>query len=104
MEHNKVDSWSTPQAKRLAEVLLQIDDITTLQNFLSDVLTKTEIAETSARLEAARLLKAGKKYSEVVAATGLSSRTIARISEWLKQGTGGYNAALDIIENTTKKD
>lgn len=65
-----------------------------MQNFLRDVMTEKEIVEISARFEAARMLTEGKKYSEIIAATKLSSRTVARISEWLQNGCNGYQAAL----------
>ena len=53
-----------------------------------------EIIEISARLQAAAMLSQGKKYSEIVATTKLSSRTVARISDWLQNGTGGYRQIL----------
>lgn len=65
-----------------------------MQNFLRDVMTEKEIVEISARFETARMLTEGKKYSEIIAATKLSSRTVARISEWLQNGCNGYQAAL----------
>ena len=70
-----------------------------MQNFLRDVLTEKEIIEVSARLEAAKMLRAGAKYTNIVAATKLSSRTVARISDWLQNGTGGYDAALSVIDD-----
>ena len=36
------------------------------------------------------MLDAGNSYREIEEQTGLSSRTIARISHWLKSGKGGY--------------
>lgn len=86
--------WSEPLASQLSETLFTLDSKNELQNFLSDVMTEKEIKEISARLEAARLLSQKVLYTEVATRTGLSSRTIARISEWLKNGTGGYAAAL----------
>ncbi len=75
-----------------------IPDAATLQSFLRDVMTEKEILEISARLEAARLLKNGAKYTEVIEETRLSSRTVARISDWMKNGQGGYEAALKVID------
>lgn len=89
--------WNSPQAQQLVLVLRDITDQSVLQNFLTDVLTEKEIVEISARLEAAKLLTAGEKYTSISKQTRLSSRTIARISEWLKSGKGGYQSALTII-------
>lgn len=92
--------WEDEKAQQLAEALLSIQDKLTMQNFLRDVMTEKEIIEISSRLEAARMLTDGKKYTEIVAATKLSSRTIARISEWLQNGCNGYQAALNTVHHS----
>ncbi len=95
-----VDSvWKNSNAQQLVEALLSIREKSTMQNFLRDVMTEKEIIEISARLEAAKMLTEGKKYTEIVAKTKLSSRTVARISEWLQNGCSGYQAALKGIHH-----
>lgn len=94
---NKI--WKDEKAQQLVEALLSIPDKSTLQNFLRDVMTEKEIIEISARLQAARMLTDGKKYTEIVATTKLSSRTVARISDWLKNGCNGYQAALKTVHH-----
>lgn len=84
-------------SRQFAEALIAIDDIQVMQDFLRDVMTAKEITEISSRLEAAKMLRQGKKYTEVVERTKLSSRTVARISDWMQNGCGGYNIALDAI-------
>ena len=91
--------WNDKNAQQLVEALLSISDKLTMQNFLRDVMTEKEIVEISARLEAARMLMDGKKYTEIVEKTKLSSRTVARISEWLKNGCTGYEAALKSVHH-----
>lgn len=91
--------WESKQAQQLAEVLLYIDSPMTMQNFLSDVMTEKEIIEISARLQAARMLTAKERYSTITNETKLSSRTVARISNWLKNGYGGYEAALETLDS-----
>jgi len=95
--------WQTADARQLAAVLTAIDDVQTMQLFLRDVLTEKEIIEISARLKAAQLLQQGRKYTDIVAVTRLSSRTVARISDWLQHGCGGYAAALQLID-THRRD
>lgn len=82
--------------EQLARVLCSITDIDTMSRFLRDVMTEKEIIETSARFEAAKMLANGETYTAVIKQTKLSSRTVARISDWLQNGTGGYAAALNI--------
>lgn len=91
--------WDAPTTRRLARVLTTIDDTRIMQGFLRDVMTESEIIEISSRLEAARLLSTGAKYTEIIAATKLSSRTVARISDWMQNGTGGYASALTIASH-----
>lgn len=97
MSNNKTTIWKKESPRQLAEALLCIDNSTDMQNFLRDVMTEKEIIETSSRLEAARMLQAGNKYSDIVAKTKLSSRTVARISDWLKNGCNGYQIVLKDI-------
>lgn len=91
--------WEDEKTQQFAEALLSIQDRRTMQNFLRDVMTEKEITEISARLEAAKMLAEGKKYTEIVAVTKLSSRTVARISEWLQNGCSGYQAALNAVHH-----
>jgi TrpR-related protein YerC/YecD len=97
MFKSKTRVWKRETAQQLSEVLLAIKDVQTMQNFLRDVMTEKEIIEISSRLEAARMLKAGDTYANITAKTKLSSRTVARTSEWLQNGCNGYQAALRTI-------
>jgi TrpR-related protein YerC/YecD len=96
---DKTTVWSSDTARQLVEALVAINTMTAMQNFLRDAMTEKEIIEISSRLEAARLLIDGKKYTEIVAQTKLSSRTVARISIWLKDGCNGYATALQAIHH-----
>ena len=88
-----VMSQEMPQ--QFAEVLTSITDSNRMQNFLRDVMTEKEIIEISARFEAASMLSAGEPYTRIIRRTKLSSRTVARISDWLQNGSGGYRAVID---------
>ena len=90
--------WDSESTRQFANALSVIGDAKTMQNLLSDVMTEKEITEISARLVAAQMLRSGAKYTEIITATKLSSRTVARISDWLQNGTGGYDAALQLID------
>lgn len=90
--------WETETASQLARVLTAIDDVQIMQNFLRDVMTEKEIIEISARFRAAQMLQQGKKYTEIIEVTKLSSRTVARISEWMQNGCNGYVAALKLVD------
>lgn len=95
MEDSVNTLWQSARTKQLVATFARIGDEKTMRDFLRDVMTEKEIIEIAARLEAARMLRAGETYAAISKETKLSSRTIARISEWLQNGQGGYAAALD---------
>ena len=88
--------WKSSEAKDLVTALLTIDTPELVKSFLRDLMTEKEITELSTRLKAARMLIDSAKYTDVAQTTGLSSRTIARISDWIKKGNSGYR---DVIAN-----
>lgn len=98
MINNDNPVWEAPYTEQLAWVLTAIADQQTMKNFLRDVMTEKEILEISARLEAAKMLRAGRSYAEIIEKTKLSSRTVARISDWMQNGNGGYALVLDQLE------
>ena len=88
----------TKDVDDLLAVLAALDDEDTVFTLLEDLFTIREIRETSQRLAVARLLAAGTSYAAIEEATGASATTIARVSKCLSYGSGGYRAALDVLE------
>lgn len=88
----------TAEVENLLEVLSQLSDKDTLFALLEDLFTIREIRESSQRLSVARMLDEGRSYAKIEEATGASATTIARVSKCLSYGTGGYRAALDVLE------
>lgn len=99
MQNSITTIWQIVTANQLAVALTDISDVKTMQNFLRDVMTEKEILEISSRLQAAIMLQNGDKYTEIVKKTKLSSTTVARISDWLQNGCGGYQAVLNTTNN-----
>ncbi len=87
----------TDDVNDLLRVLAALDDEDTVFALLEDLFTIREIRETSQRLAVARMLAAGQSYASIEKATGASATTIARVSKCLSYGTGGYQAALDVL-------
>ncbi len=92
---NSSTVWSKEYPREFATILCEINSTGLMQKFLRDVMTESEITEVSARFAAAKMLFDKVPYTEISAKTGLSTRTIARISEWIKTGTGGYSTAIN---------
>ena len=87
----------TPEVEDLLRVFAALDDEDVIFSLLEDLFTIREIKETSQRLDA------GKSYSAIEEATGASATTIARVSKCLSYGAGGYNAALNVLDDAEKK-
>ena len=89
------DIWNEASPSTFADVVTSIDDPLRMRAFLRDVMTEKEIIEISSRLRAAEMLRDGATYAQIATETKLSSRTIARISDWMQRGAGGYATVLD---------
>ena len=89
----------TKEVEDLLEVLATIQDKDVLYSLLEDMYTIREIRDCSQRLAVARMLDDGKSYARIAEATGASATTIARVSKCLSYGSGGYRAALDVLQN-----
>jgi TrpR-related protein YerC/YecD len=90
----KKEAWDNKNTDALVETLLSLENAGQAKRFLRDLLTEAELIEFGKRWQAAQMLARGNLYTEIIKKTGLSSRTIARISKWLDTGTGGYRGLL----------
>ncbi len=86
--------WDNNKTIALARAFLSMQDSKEMKAFLRDLLTESEIVEFSNRFYAARAIAGSTHYAAIEEATGLSSRTIARVKKWYKHGTGGYRLAI----------
>ena len=86
----------------LYSVVTRLESLDECRRFFRDLLTETEIREFAERWKVARMLSQGVPYTTIEKETGLSSRTIARVHKWLKQGKGGYTMMLRRLQ--TSKD
>jgi len=82
------------EADSLLRTILRLPDVRVARRFFRDLMTEDEIHMIVDRWRVARMLDSGRSYREIETETGLSSRTIARISRWLKRGEGGYRRML----------
>ena len=89
----------TPEVEDLLRVFAALVDEDTVYTLLEVLFTLRELKETSQRVAVARLLDAGKSYAAIEEATGASATTIARVSKCLSYGSGGYNAALNALDD-----
>ena len=86
----KTQQQETEMEKVLYETFLACKTAEDVKALLEDLCTYTETEQMAQRAKAAQLLKAGKTYTEVIAATNISSATLSRVSRCVRHGGGGY--------------
>ena len=75
---------------QLFAAILELQNLEECYEFFEDICTIQEMKAIAARLEVARMLKAGDIYEDIVKKTGASTATISRIKRCLMYGSGGY--------------
>ncbi|MDP1892084.1 MAG: YerC/YecD family TrpR-related protein, partial [Gemmatimonadaceae bacterium] len=91
---NNMKNWDNKTTEDLFRSILKLENVKETKRFFRDLLTEEENIEFGKRWQAARMLNENISYKKIVKKTGLSSRTVARISKWLNQGMGGYKLML----------
>jgi TrpR-related protein YerC/YecD len=94
LARSKNKQWYNPKTEALCQAFLLLKDQGEVKNFLRDLLTGPEIVEFGNRFYAAQMLAKGVHYNAIAEDTGLSSRTIARVQHWRKEGMGGYRMVM----------
>lgn len=85
MESRKV---SEEMEKDLYRVLVSLESVEDCRALLEDLCTRKEVEQMAQRIRAARLLKEGKTYQQVITETDISSATLSRVSRCLQYGSG----------------
>ncbi len=67
----------------LVDLLLLIDTEEDCKKFLLDLLSPTEFESITQRIQIAKMLQDGKKYSEITKETNASTTTISRVNKVL---------------------
>ena len=89
-------NWAaSDDARSLIEAILTLDDQDAAQRFFRDLCTHRELDEMVARWAVVRGLAQGISYRALHDVTGVSTATITRINDWVRNGTGGYSEALE---------
>ncbi len=95
----KVDKHvDSAEVEDLLKAILKLRNINESKKFFRDLMTVPEIKSFAGRWKAARMLDEGIPYKEIEKETGISSATIARVSQWLNYGMEGYRLVLNRIK------
>ncbi len=85
MKDRKRTAEMTADLYQLLASLQTTDDVKAL---FDDLCTAKEIEQMAQRLRAAKLLKDGKTYAQVIEETEISSATLSRVSRCVQYGDG----------------
>ena len=69
-------------------LLLSLGTVDDMKAIFADLCTDKEIEQMAQRLRAAKLLKEGKTYAQVIEETEISSATLSRVSRCVQYGEG----------------
>ncbi len=88
-------TWAeSDDAASLLDAFVALPDRRAAERFIRDLCTRRELGEMVSRWAVVRGLAGGASYRAIHDATGVSTATITRINDWLRNGTGGYTDAL----------
>jgi TrpR-related protein YerC/YecD len=89
-------SWAeSDDASSLLDAIISLENHDSAERLLRDLCTRRELEEFVSRWAVVRRLSAGDSYRAIREDTGVSTATITRINDWLRNGSGGYGEALD---------
>ncbi|MCA9386069.1 TrpR-like protein YerC/YecD [Candidatus Dojkabacteria bacterium] len=89
------ETISSPKFLNFFRTFLKLRTEEEITKFLLDLMTIKELETFASRWQVAEMLHEGRPYTEIERLTGLSSATIARVSESLQYGHDGYKIVFD---------
>ena len=97
-----MEKFKTAELESFWNAILTLETPDECRRFFEDICTIKEIQDISQRLEGETLLKNGKVYTEIAAATGASPATISRVNKCLSYGSGGYEIVLERLGDSAE--
>jgi TrpR-related protein YerC/YecD len=86
--------WPANTHRELFHAIASLRTPDEVERFLRDLCTRSELDAMAHRWEVAQLLEQGLPYLEVARRAHASTTTVTRVSQWLRNGEGGYSLAL----------
>jgi len=90
---------SSEDMDRLFRAILTMNTVEECYMFFEDLCTISELVAISHRMKVAALLKEKHTCHDISESTGASTATISRVNRCLNYGTGGYNMALERLDD-----
>ncbi|KDN57366.1 MAG: YerC/YecD family TrpR-related protein [Exiguobacterium sp.] len=100
----QLDKLRGRELDQLFEAILKLDTLEDCYQLFEDLATVNEVQALAQRLEVARQIREGSTYHKIEEATGASTATISRVKRCLNYGSGGYDLALERLNQSDKGD
>lgn len=95
----KQQSGLDEAARSLLDAFLVMKTRQEIRQFLKDLCTPAELEAIYDRWRVVLLLREGLSYRDIAQETGVSVTTIGRVARFMDMGEGGYQLALDRLED-----
>jgi TrpR-related protein YerC/YecD len=88
-------TFNTPEGQEFLKAITKLRSTEEVAEFFSDMFTPAEARTFVSRWKAGSMLFAKIPYLDIQKETGLSSATVARVSQAMQYGTGGLMKILE---------
>lgn len=86
----KTIAWNKYKTFDLFKAILALKDTEECRRFFRDLCTLEEMADMADRWQMVKMIVRDIPYREIAKKLDVSTTTVARVGNWLRQGTGGY--------------
>jgi len=86
----KTIAWNKYKTFDLFKAILALKDTGECRRFFRDLCTLEEMADMADRWQMVKMIVKDIPYRDIAKKLGVSTTTVARVSDWLRHGTGGY--------------
>lgn len=87
-----------PRCEDMYAAILSLRSVEECMQFFDDLCSVKELMALEQRFQVAKDLYMGKKYTEILAETGVSSATVSRVNRTLQCGNGGYETVFSRMQ------
>ena len=97
-----MDLFENEGYQLLVKALISMESEEECKAFLSDLMTRKELADIAQRILVAKMLSEQAVYNKIVEETGASTATISRVNRAYLYGDGGYTSVLKKLQEASQ--
>ena len=88
----------------LYEIINNLKNVEEIKPFLKDILTSSELRMLKRRWHIANLISQGFDIRTIANLSQTSTQTVSKIKQIMEDGNGGYDIAIDRVNEIMKKE